>query len=54
MNVKKIKTKPLMEAGSGGGAMAVGRKIIIEVEETQDLSINEVSKIEEFIKSLRT
>ena len=54
MRVIKIKTKPIMESGSGGGAMAIGRKIIIELEENQDLTINEVAQIEGFIKSLRT
>jgi len=54
MNVEKVKTKPIMEYGSGGGAMEVGKKIIIYLQETQDLTINEVAKIEEFFKSLRT
>lgn len=53
MNVIKIKTKPILEK-TNLGAIRIGRKIIIEVEETQDLSINEVAKIEEFIKGLRT
>jgi hypothetical protein len=52
MKIKKIKTKPLIEYGSGGGSMAIGRKIIIHTDEMQDLSIEQISKIEEFFKTL--
>jgi len=53
MNVESIRTKPIMEHGSGGGSIAVGRTIVIRTDETQDLSIEEIGKIEEFFKTLR-
>lgn len=52
MNIKKIKTKPIIEYGSGGGSMVIGRKIIINTDEVQHLSIEQISKIEEFFKTL--
>jgi len=53
MNVESIKTKPIMERGSGGGSMAVGTKIIIRTDEVADLSIIEIQKLESFLKTLR-
>lgn len=53
MKIEKIKTKPWLEYGSGGSSMAIGKKIIIYTEEQQELSILELQKIEEFLKTLR-
>jgi hypothetical protein len=52
MEVKKIKTKNWMEDG-GTGTMKKGTKIVIYCSDKQDLSINEVKKIEDFISNLR-
>lgn len=53
MKIEKIKTKPWLEHGSGGGSIAIGEKIIIYTEELQKLSIEEEEKIKEFLKTLR-
>lgn len=54
MNVESIKTKPIMEHGSGGGSMAVGRKIVIRTDQIQDFTILEIQKLEEFLKTMKT
>lgn len=53
MNIEDIKTKNIMELGSGGGYACVGKKIIIYTHEKQDFSIEEISKINEFFKNLK-
>jgi len=54
MNIEKIKTKPWMEHGSGGGSRAIGKKIVIYIEDLQEITIEEEEKIKEFFKTLRT
>lgn len=54
MKIEKIKTKQIIEYGSGGGSMLIGQKVIIETYDKQLFSITEVEKIKEFFKTLRT
>lgn len=53
MKVEKIKTKFWLEYGSGGGSRCIGKKIIIYTEELQELTIEEESKLKEFLKTFR-
>lgn len=53
MKIEKIKTKQIIEYGSGGGSILMGQKIIIETYDKQLFSITEVEKIKEFFKTLR-
>ena len=53
MKIEKVKTKPWLEHESGGGSMAIGKKIIIYTSELQELTIEEESKLKEFLKTLR-
>ena len=54
MQVAKVKTKPWLENGSGGGLMCVGTKIVVYAYERGELSIEEVEKIKEFFKTMRS
>ena len=54
MRIVKVKTKPWLEHGSGGGAMLVGTEIVVYAYERGELSIEEAEKIKEFFKTLRT
>ncbi len=54
MNIEKIKIKFWLEYSSGSSSLAIGKKIVIYIEELQELSIEEEEKIKQFFKTLRT
>jgi len=53
MYIEKIKTKNWLWK-KGTGCMTIGKKIIIYTFEKQELTIEEESKILNFLKQLRT